>query len=241
MSRTHSQSSSRKQNVLFVLTGHDRLGNADDENAPPTGFHLTEAAYPWWVLTQAGMRVSLVTPDGGTASIDPSSRDDDDAINQAFLEDAEVRATLTNTPGLDQVTFEDYSAVYFPGGHGTMWDLPTHASVASLVQAMFLAGKPIAAICHGPAALVNTRLSNGTFLVAGKRVSAFSDSEEIATDKAALMPFMLESTLRERGALLQTVDDFQPCVVVDGKLITGQNPASAMPLARALLDALTTR
>ena len=232
----HRQLVSGEQTVLFVLTGHDRLGSAVDTDAAATGFHLTEAAYPWWVLTQAGIRVVLVTPNGGPASIDPSSRDDDDKVNQAFLDDANVRAAMAQPQALRDITTEDMAAIYFPGGHGTMWDLPTHPSVADAVRTMHLAGKPVAAICHGPAALVNE-----TFLIAGKRISAFSDSEEIATDKAELMPFMLESTLRERGALVEIADDFEPCVVVDGTLITGQNPASAMALAQALLEILQIR
>jgi putative intracellular protease/amidase len=227
-----------KTRILFVLTGHDRLGPAHDTTAAPTGFHLTEAACPWAILTDAGLAVDLVTPDGGAAPIDPSSRDDSDAVNRRFLDDADVQRAVKNSRALSSVSLDDYAGLYFPGGHGTMWDLADHSAVIEAVRTFFESGRPVAAVCHGPAAFVNVRLSTGRWLVEGRELSVFTDREERQTGKDALMPFMLASALENRGARLRSAENFEACIAIDDNLISGQNPASAEGVAQALLQRL---
>ena len=222
--------------VLFVLTNHDRIGPVDDRQAEPTGFHLTEAATPWAILTDAGIAVDLVTPAGGAAPIDPVSREEADEDGERFLADPTVRAQIENSRALDQIDIDKYAAIYFPGGYGTMWDLPENEAVQSAAGGMYEAGKIVAAICHGPAALVNVKLSSGAWLIAGKRVSMFTDAEEQAMDKDTLVPFLLETELQARGAIIEKADNFESSVSVDGQLVTGQNPASATGVAEAIRD-----
>lgn len=224
--------------ILFVLTGHDRLGSSGDTSAEKTGFHLSEAAQPWKVLTDAGYQVDFATPMGGAAPIDPSSRDMDDAVNKAFLADKRVGEQLESTPALKSRRFADYDAIYFPGGHGTMWDFPENQDIQRAVREMYESGKVIAAVCHGPAALVNVRLSDGTWLVEGKTLSTFTDAEERAVSKDTVVPFLLGKRLEERGAKLREADIFKPAVSVDGRVITGQNPASARGVGEAIRDTL---
>lgn len=225
--------------ILFVLTNHDKLGDASDNEADPTGFHLSEAAEPWQLLTNAGFTVDFASPRGGRAPIDPGSRNMDNDANRAFLE--ANRDTINNSTALRDVKLDDYEAIYFPGGHGTMWDLPDSADVQNAVRKMFEADKIVAAVCHGPAALVNVRLSDGGWLVDGKTVSVFTDDEEKAVEKAEHVPFLLAKILRQRGAKHSEADNFEASVSVDGNLITGQNPASAKPLGKALRDKLLER
>lgn len=227
--------------ILFVLTGHDRLGPADDTTAPKTGFHLAEAARPWAVLTEAGFTIDLVTPAGGPAPIDPSSREMDDDDNTRFMEDSRVVRQLADTRPLDAVDIQSYDAIYFPGGHGTMWDLPDSEAVRSAVRDMYESGKIVAAVCHGPAALVNVRLADGSWLVDGKRVTCFTDEEEKSVEKDSIVPFLLGSRLEERGATLVKADNFDACVTTDGNLVTGQNPASATELGERIRDLVRER
>lgn len=230
-----------KQRVLFVLTGHDRLGKAGDEQADKTGFHLSEAATPWKVLTEAGFDVDFATPEGGRAPIDPGSLDRDDKTNVAFLADAKVKNLINNAPALRAIDLTLYDALYFPGGHGTMWDLPDSEDVQNAARTMWEDDKVVAAVCHGPAALVNVKLSNGSWLVDGKTLSVFTDSEERAVEKDSVVPFLLGSKLKSRGATLESADDFDASVSVDGRLITGQNPASAQGVGEAVRDAIKQR
>lgn len=231
----------QKRKILFVLTNHDKLGPADADSADPTGFHLSEAATPWKVLTDAGFDVDLATPAGGQAPIDPSSKDLDDDVNKAFLNDSEVGPALARTPSLDSVDLDSYEAIYFPGGHGTMWDLPDSEAVQRAVRTMYERGKIVGAVCHGPAALVNVKLSDGSWLVDGKKVSAFTDEEEKAAEKDDIMPFMLASKLVERGAKHEKSGNFESSVSIDGNLVTGQNPASAKGVAEAIRDRVRER
>ena len=226
------------QRVLFVLTGHDRLGSSDDSSADKTGFHLSEAATPWQELTRAGIEVDFATPEGGRAPIDPGSLDRDDKTNVAFLENARVKNLIANAPALATIDLSRYDAIYFPGGHGTMWDLPDSEAVQRAVRTMWEDGKIVAAVCHGPAALVNVRLSDGSFLVDGKRMSVFTDAEERAVEKDSIVPFLLAETLEQRGASIAKADNFETSVSTDGRLITGQNPASAQGVGEAIRDGL---
>lgn len=227
-----------QQKILFVLTGHDRLGEAGDEKADKTGFHLFEAARPWVILKDAGFSIDIVTPEGGSAPIDPSSMDLDDADSKRFIDDPEVARRIRDSASLKSVDLESYDAIYFPGGHGTMWDLPNHPAVENATRSMYEAGKVVAAVCHGPAAIVNVRLSDGSWLVEGKRMSAFTDREERETGKDGMMPFMLSGLLAEHGAILESAENFEASVSIDGKLATGQNPASAAGVAEAIRDLL---
>ena len=228
----------KERKVLFVLTNHDRLGPSTDADADKTGFHLAEAARPWAVLTEAGIAVDLATPRGGKAPIDPSSCDLDDEHNAAFLEDDRIESLLEDTPALRDVKLDDYEAIYFPGGHGTMWDLPDNADVKSAIRDMYENGKVIAAVCHGPAAFVNVRLSDGSWLVSGKTVSVFTDEEEKAVEKHEIVPFLLAETLEKRGARIDKADNFEKSVSVDQRIVTGQNPASARGVGESIRDQL---
>ncbi len=224
--------------TLFVLTGHDRLGPADDRSADRTGFHLAEAARPWSVLTQAGFTVDLATPQGGAAPIDPSSRDLDDPDSKAFLSDSRVKSQLDKTAALGDVRLDEYAAIYFPGGHGTMWDLPDNDDVKAAVRTMYEDGKVVAAVCHGPAAFVNVKLSDGRWLVSGRTLSVFTDQEEKAVEKDKVVPFLLADTLEKRGATIDKADNFEKSVSVDERIVTGQNPASARGVGEAIRDLL---
>lgn len=230
-----------KRKILFVLTGHDRLGKADDRDADKTGFHLSEAATPWSILTEAGFTVDFATPAGGKAPIDPSSRDLDDKDNARFLEDDRVKRQIGDTRKLADVTLSEYEAIYFPGGHGTMWDFPDSDAVKNAVRKMYEDGKVVAAVCHGPAAFVNVTMSDGRWFVQDRRMSAFTDAEEKAVEKDSVMPFLLASRLEERGAKLENADNFESSVSIDERLVTGQNPASARGVGEAIRDLVTKR
>ncbi|KUJ83486.1 type 1 glutamine amidotransferase domain-containing protein [Microbulbifer flavimaris] len=218
--------------VLFVLTGHQELGDTGEK----TGFHLSEAAYPWRVLREAGFRVDFATPEGGPAPVDPGSEDLEDHTNKAFLSDPGVADQIKATPAVGSLDLTKYSALYFPGGHGTMWDLPDSSAVQDAVREMAEAGKVVGAVCHGPAAFVNVKLSDGSWFVDGKRLSTFTDEEEKAVEKADIVPFMLASKLQARGAIHEKADNFAKSVTVDGNLVTGQNPASAQGVGEAIRD-----
>ncbi|MFI2811390.1 type 1 glutamine amidotransferase domain-containing protein [Microbulbifer zhoushanensis] len=220
--------------VLFVLTGHEKLGDTGDK----TGFHLSEAAQPWKVLREAGFQVDFATPEGGEAPIDPGSLDLDDPVNREFTESEDVNAKLRPTPALGDLDLGNYDALYFPGGHGTMWDLPDHTGVQAAIRDMYEAGKVVGAVCHGPAAFVNVKLSNGEWLVDGKTLSAFTDEEERAVEKDGIVPFLLASKLKERGAKHEKADNFDKSVSVDDRLVTGQNPASARGVGEAIRELL---
>ncbi|MFG2192118.1 type 1 glutamine amidotransferase domain-containing protein [Streptomyces sp. NPDC048639] len=219
--------------VLFVLTSHDTLG----ETGRATGFYLPEAAHPWKALTDAGFEVDLVSVKGGRPSMDGG--DTSDVVQLAFLEDARMAAKLENTLRPEEITPGDYEAILFVGGHGTMWDFPNNAGLTGIARDIYEAGGVVAAVCHGPAALVNLTLSDGTYLVAGKNVAAFTNAEEEAAELVDVVPFSLQSKLEERGAKHTSAPNFEAHVVVDGRLVTGQNPASATTLGQALATTLT--
>jgi len=222
--------------VLFVLTNHDRIGDADDESAEPTGFHLYEAAQPWATLIDSGVRVDIVTPEGGPAPIDPSSREGEEPESRRFHSDPNVAAALENSRALSTVNLDDYEGIYFPGGYGAMWDLPVDDSVRNAVERMLIAGKPVAAVCHGPAALVNARRRDGSWIVDQHSIACFTDEEERAMEKDTKLPFLLASRLEARGAKLRSAANFEASMAVDRLLITGQNPASANGVGLALRD-----
>lgn len=218
--------------VLFVLTSHGVKG----DSGQPTGFYLGEVTHPLAVLDAAGIKVEFASIEGGEPPVD--GLDLDDATNARYWNDETFRAAIRNTAKLADVDPARYAAIFFAGGHGAMWDLPQSPAVASTARDIFEAGGIVAAVCHGPAALVNVRLSDGSYLVAGRNVSAFTDSEERAVGLDKTVPFLLASTLTERGAIHHPAADWNAKVVVDGRLVTGQNPQSATGVGEAIRDLL---
>lgn len=223
----------KKLKVLFVLTSHDQLGNTGKK----TGFWIEEFATPYYYFSDHQVEVTVATPKGGQAPIDPKSNEPDfqtDATKRYF-NDARAQELLRNTKKLSSVNQEQFDAVFYPGGHGPMWDLAKDKSSISLLQSFYEHGKPLALVCHGPAALVNVTDKQGNYLIKGKRVSGFSNTEEEAVQLSKVVPFSLENTLKERGATYQKGADWSSYTVQDGLLLTGQNPQSSQELAEKLL------
>ena len=220
--------------VLIVVTNHGQLGSTGKE----TGYYLREVSYPHHVLTEAGYEVDFVSPKGGAAPMDPGSKDLDDEVNKAFVENEDLMAALQNTLAPDAINPDEYVAIFYAGGHGTMWDLPDCDALAQLAVAIYEGGGAIGAVCHGPAGLLNMKLSNGRHLVDGKRIAAFTDEEETAVGLENVGPFLLASEFEKRGAVHTKAENFKPHVEVDGRLVTGQNPPSAKGTAEALVQVL---
>lgn len=225
--------SDTQKSVLIVLTSHATKGDGGD----PTGFFLGEVTHPMAVLEAADIPVAFASINGGEPPVDGMVLDDE--TNAGYWSNHAFRAAIRSTQKLADIDPADYAAIFFAGGHGAMWDLPDSAAVADKTREIYEAGGILAAVCHGPAALVNVTLSNGDYLVAGKKISAFTDSEEQAVGPAGVVPFLLASRLSERGADHQAADDWSVQVVVDGRLVTGQNPQSATAVGEALRDLLT--
>lgn len=215
--------------VLFVLTSHKELGTTGRQ----TGFYLSEAAHPHKLLTDAGHEVDFVSPQGGEPPVDGFKLDD--PVNEAFWENPEVQAKLKHTLTPDQVDPADYDAIFYAGGHGTMWDFADNERLAKVAADIYEAGGVVGAVCHGPSALVNIKLSDGSYLVDGKAVASFTNEEENAVGLADVVPFLLESKLTERGANHSKAPNFEAHVEVSERLVTGQNPASAEGVGRELV------
>lgn len=222
--------------VLFVLTSHDRKGPAGSD-AAPSGFYLSEVSHPYKVLTEAGYLIDFVSPKGGRAPVD--GLDLDDPVNAAFWNDPALRSATENTLTPAQIDPDIYAAIYYAGGHATMWDFPDNQPLADIAASIYQRGGVVAAVCHGPAGLVNIKLSNGHYLVSGKDVAAFTNTEEQAVGLHDTVPFLLADKLEQRGARHISAPDFQAKVVVDERLVTGQNPASAKGVAEAMLPLLS--
>jgi putative intracellular protease/amidase len=221
--------------ILMVTTSHDELGDTGEK----TGFWLEEFAAPYYVFTDAGADVTVASPKGGQPPIDPKS---DDPKNQApaqtrFKADKAAKNVLAHTVRLDSVSADDFDAVFYPGGHGPMWDLAEDPTSIGLIERFYESGKPVAAVCHGPGVLHRVKV-DGKPIVKGKRVAGFTNSEEEAVKLTDVVPFLVEDELKRLGALYEKVDDWKPLAVVDGRLITGQNPASSEVTANALLKVL---
>ena len=222
--------------ILMVLTSHDKLG----ETGKKTGFWLEEFAAPYYVFKDAGAEVLLASPRGGQPPLDPKS-DAPEAQTPAtvrFNGDTAAIAELAQTQKLSDVVDIEVDAIFYPGGHGPLWDLVEDADSRSLIEKNFAAGKPVAAVCHGPAVLRHAQGALSQPLVKDKRVTGFSNEEEAAAQLTEVVPFLLEDALKAQGAKYESVAAFQPHVVVDGKLVTGQNPASSEPAAQAVLKLL---
>jgi putative intracellular protease/amidase len=213
--------------ILIVLTSHDDLGGKE-----PTGFYVSEAAHPWKVFTEAGYQVDVASVAGGAPPQD--SFDPKDPIQAEFVEQVD----LTHTPSVAELDGTAYDAVFYAGGHGTMWDFPDDPDVGRLGRQVYEHDGVVAAVCHGPAALVNLTLSDGTRLLEGKNVAGFTNDEETARGVADVVPFLLEDELVKRGANHSGGPKWRAHVVADGRLITGQNPASATGTAEAVVSTL---
>jgi putative intracellular protease/amidase len=225
-------------NILMVLTSHDELGGTGGK----TGFWLEEFAAPYYVFKDAGSKVSLASPRGGQPPLDPKS---DAATAQTdatrrLKADSGTRAALASTLVLSTLHAADYDAAFYPGGHGPLWDLAEDKASIALIEAMLAQGKPVGAVCHAPGVLRHARKPDGEALVQGRKVTGFSNTEEQAAGLSEVVPFLVEDLLREQGGKYSRAADWQPHVVVDGPLVTGQNPASSAAAAKALLDRLRT-
>ncbi len=218
--------------VLFVLTSHAQLGDTGKK----TGAYLPEVAHPFDAFRKAGFAVDFVTPKGGMPPLD--GVDAKDPLQKAFLDDKAVQDRVAASAKPTDIDPADYSAIFYAGGHGTMWDFPDNADLARIAGAIYDAGGIVGAVCHGPAGLVNIKRSNGEYLVAGKKVAAFTNDEERAVKLEGVVPFLLADTLESRGAKHQPAPNWKPNVVVSDRLVTGQNPASAAGVGEAMVALL---
>lgn len=223
-------------NILMVLTSHAELGDTGKQ----TGFWLEEFAAPYYALKDAGANITLVSPQGGQPPLDPKS-DAPDAQTDAtrrFKSDAGAQAVLASTGKLAEVKAEDFDAVFYPGGHGPLWDLAEDKASIALIEAMAAAGKPLALVCHAPGVLRHVKGADGQPLVKGKRVTGFANTEEDAVGLSEVVPFLVEDMLKQHGGQYARGADWASYVLTDGKLVTGQNPASSEEAAQALLKLL---
>jgi putative intracellular protease/amidase len=226
---------SAAKKILIVVTSHAKLGDTEQ----PTGFWLEELAAPYVELSRSGAQVDIASPAGGKPPVDPKSEVEPSEHVRAFLADASALDKLARTRPLSEL-HADYDAVFVAGGHGVMWDLASSRDLARLLGDTFARGAVVAAVCHGPAALAQMVLPDGSPFVRGRRVTGFCDEEERAVGLAEVVPFLIESRFRELGANYERGPAWQSYVVRDGQLVTGQNPASSAATARAVLEALSS-
>lgn len=219
--------------VLFVLTSHSELGDTGKK----TGFWVEEFAAPYYVFADAGVEVTLASPEGGEPPVDPSSEAPgaQTEATERYNQDKELQEKMRNTKKLSQVSAEDFDAVFYPGGHGPLWDLTESEDSIRLIEAFSKQQKPVAAVCHAPAVFAKVKNKSGEPFVKGKNVTGFTNSEEEAVKLTEVVPFLVEKKLQELGGNYSKAEDWQPHVVRDGLLITGQNPASSEGVARELL------
>jgi putative intracellular protease/amidase len=222
--------------ILMVLTSHDQLGNTGKK----TGFWLEEFAAPYYAFKDAGAQLTLASPKGGQPPLDPKS-DEPDAQTDAterFRKDSAAQSALASTVLLSSVKAGDYDAIFYPGGHGPLWDLAEDKHSVALIEAFYNAGKPVAAVCHAPGVLRHARSADGQPLVKGKQVTGFTNSEEDAVQLTDVVPFLVEDELKAKGGIFSKGPDWASHVLTDGLLLTGQNPASSQATAEALLAKL---
>lgn len=229
---TKAQTSTMKKKILFVVTSHDKKGATGE----PTGYYLSEVSHPWEVLHNAGYDIDFVSPKGGKAPVD--GFDLSDPVNKKFWEDEMYRNRIENTLKPSEVKTEEYVAIHYAGGHDAMWDFAGNEALAVIATKIYENNGIVSAVCHGPAGLVNIRLSNGKYLVDGKKVNAFTNEEEAAVKLENVVPFLLEDKLIERGAKFEKSGLWQTHVTVDERLVTGQNPQSAKEVGEAVLTVL---
>ena len=223
--------------ILMVLTSHSRLGNTGEK----TGFWLEEFAAPYYTFKDAGATITLASPLGGQPPLDPKSDipETQTEDTQRFKNDPAAQKILAHTLKLGEVTASDFDAVFYPGGHGPLWDLAEDPSSIALIEATLAAGKPIALVCHAPGVLRRVKATNGQSVVQGKTVTGFTNTEEQAAGLTEIVPFLVEDMLKKNGGHYSKAADWKPYVVQDGQLITGQNPASSAPAAKELLQQLS--
>ena len=222
--------------VLFVLTSHDQLGNTGHK----TGFWIEEFAAPYYTLTDKGIDVTIASPKGGQPPIDPKSDlpESSTPATERFKKDAETQNKLARTLILADVKEGDYDAIFYPGGHGPLWDLAEDKDSIHLIESFYNNKKPVAAVCHAPAIFKHTQDASGQALVKGKKVTGFTNEEEEAVQLTAIVPFLVEDMLKENGGEYSKLENWLPYAVQDGYLITGQNPASSELVAEKLLKLL---
>ena len=222
--------------ILIVLTSHSELGDTGKK----TGFWVEEFAAPYYALADAGVAINLASPQGGQPPIDPKSEEVEaqTKFTHRFDQDQPLQQKLAHTLKLSEIKAADYDAVFYPGGHGPLWDLTKDADSIALLEAFHQQGKPMALVCHAPCALLKVKLPNGEALIKGKKVTGFSDTEEVAVKLTEVVPFLLADELKKAGAHYSKGPDWGEYLQMDGLLITGQNPASSAAAAQALLKLL---
>jgi putative intracellular protease/amidase len=223
--------------ILMVLTSHEQLGDTGKK----TGFWVEEFAAPYYAFLDAGVVITLATPQGGKAPIDPTSTlaDFQTSATERFDSDVAAQAKIAATVKLSSVNESDFDGVFYPGGHGPLWDLTNNTDSISLIESFLEASKPVATVCHAAAALLNVKQSSGDFAIKGKAVTGFTNSEEEAVQLTKVVPFLLEDELIKRGGDYQKAQDWEAFVVQDGLIISGQNPASSALAAEKLLSHLS--
>jgi putative intracellular protease/amidase len=226
-------------NILMVLTSHDQLGNTGKK----TGFWLEEFAAPYYVFKDAGASITVASPGGGQPPLDPASDTPDSQTDSTrrFKADKDAQAVLANTSKLSTLSGDQFGALFYPGGHGPLWDLAEDADSIRLIEFMAAADKTISAVCHAPGVFKSVKAADGSPWVEGKKVTGFTNTEEAAVQLTDIVPFLVEDMLKEKGGSYSKGADWQSYVVEDGNLITGQNPASSAAAARAVLSQLKTR
>ena len=222
--------------ILFVLTSHDQLGNTGEK----TGFWIEEFASPYYYLVDKGVDVTLASPKGGQPPIDPTSDKPENQTESTirFKADKELQEKLSKTHKLSEVSSDDYDAVFYPGGHGPLWDLAESETSAKLIESFYNSDKPVSFVCHAPAALKHVKNTDGEPLVKGKKVTGFTNTEEELVKLTDVVPFLVEDMLKENGGIYSKKGDFEEYAIEDGLLITGQNPASSEKVAEMLFAKL---
>ena len=221
--------------ILCVVTSNNIKGST----GIPTGFWLSELTHPMKKFEDAGFEISLASINGGKPPIDKDSLDFTDPINKKFWDDADFQKKYENTLKLDEVNPKDFDAIFFAGGHGVMWDFPNSAAIDKVTREIYENSGIVSAVCHGPSALVNVKLSDGSYLVAGKNVTGFTNGEETEVQATKIVPFLLADKLNERGAIHHAAANWSENVIVDGRLVTGQNPASAAKVGEEVVKLLS--
>lgn len=226
------KSKNMKKKILFIVTSHDKKGDTGEE----TGYYLGEVSHPWEVLHKAGYEIDFVSPKGGTPPVD--GLDLKDPINKEFWENKEYKNKIDHSLKPSEVNSNDYSTIFYAGGHGAMWDFADNTQLSTIASKIYENGGIVAGVCHGPAGLVNIKLNNGKYLVDGKKINAFTNEEEAEVKLTKVVPFLLEDKLKERGAKFEKSGLWQNHVVSDQRVITGQNPQSAKSVGEAILKEL---
>ncbi len=233
---TNTKKNIAMKKVLFVVTSHEDLGNTGHK----TGFWVEEFATPYYILKDKGIKITIASPKGGQPPIDPKSNEADfqTPATVRFNDDKETQEILSKSVKLETVNQADYDAIFYPGGHGPLWDLAEDKNSIALIEGFYKNNKPVAAVCHAPAIFKHTKNTDGTPLVNGKKVTGFTNGEEEAVQLTSIVPFLVEDMLKSNGGIYSKKADWNPYAVEDGLLITGQNPASSELVAELLLEKL---